>query len=196
MKESATPVMSSATCAQRAEVQTTKVDPRRALFDEEVAFVWRTLRHLKVPERELPDVSQEVFLTVFRRLDDFDPARSARRTWIYGIARNVARNHGRLARFRRESLTDAAPEPLDVAPRADEALDARRARALVAGAVATLDDAQRDVFILHELEGVPMKDVVAEADVPLATGYSRLRLARQKVERWIREMVRPGGLDD
>ena len=44
----------------------------REVFDEHAAYVWRALRHLGVPESELDDYCQEVFLVVHRRWDSFD----------------------------------------------------------------------------------------------------------------------------
>ncbi len=53
--------------------------------------IWRLLSILGVPERELLDATHDVFLTAHRRWDDFD-GNSTRKTWLVGIALNVARN--------------------------------------------------------------------------------------------------------
>ena len=58
----------------------------RIPFDAHVAFVWRVLRRHGVPERELEDGCQEVFVVVHRKVAEFE-GRSSVRTWIYGIAR-------------------------------------------------------------------------------------------------------------
>ncbi len=53
--------------------------------------IWRLLSILGVPERELLDATHDVFLAAHRRWDDFNGS-SSRKTWLVGIALNVARN--------------------------------------------------------------------------------------------------------
>src|SRR5688500_11523090 len=83
------------------------------VFEAHAGFVWRVLRYAGVAERDLPDVAQEVFLVIGRRLAEHDPARSALQTWIFGIAQNVARNHNRLARVAREVPVAELPDRED-----------------------------------------------------------------------------------
>src|SRR5688572_631436 len=52
----------------------------RQIFDEHARYVWRTLRHLGVADADLEDVCQEVFVTVHRKLPEFE-GRSKLRTW-------------------------------------------------------------------------------------------------------------------
>lgn len=159
------------------------------IFEQHVGFVWRVLRYAGVSERELPDVAQEVFIVVHRRLSEHDPNRSALRTWLFGIAQNVARNHLRLVRFEREVSIAELPEIGDSEGAPDIAIDRARARALVASVVGRLDEEQRAVFVLHDLEEVPMREITESLGLPLPTGYSRLRLARAKVNAWILEIA-------
>ena len=50
----------------------------RELFDSYAAFVWRTLKYQSVAERDLDDVSQEVFLVIFKKLPELEPRGSIR----------------------------------------------------------------------------------------------------------------------
>src|SRR5688572_27133421 len=59
-----------------------------SVYDEYFAFVWRSARRLGVPESHLDDVVQDVFVTVYRRLPDFE-GRSQLKTWIFGILRHT-----------------------------------------------------------------------------------------------------------
>ena len=68
----------------------------RQIFDEHARYIWRTLRHLGIPEADAPDLCQEVFVTVHRRLASFE-GRSSLRTWLYGICIRVASEHRRYA---------------------------------------------------------------------------------------------------
>src|SRR5262245_49705869 len=66
----------------------------RQIFDEHARYVWRTLRHLGVADADLEDVCQEVFVTVHRKLPEFE-GRSKLRTWLYGICLRVASDYRR-----------------------------------------------------------------------------------------------------
>lgn len=155
------------------------------VFAAHAGFVWRVLRYHGVPERDLPDVAQEVFLVVHRRLEEHDPGESALRTWVFGIARNVARNHVRLARVAREVPVAIVPDTSDPASTPDVSMDAARARAWLAQALERLEDEQRMVIVLHDLEEIPMREIAEAEKIPLATAYSRLRLARAKLNAWV-----------
>ncbi len=151
----------------------------RAIFHAHAPFVWRVLRRLGVAESDVEDVAQETFLVVHRRLADFE-GRSQLRTWIYGICIRVASDHRRRAHVRREQATDRPPERVGSAPQPKE-LEQRQARALLDAALARLDDDKRAVFVLFEIEEVPMKEVAEALGCPLQTAYSRLHAARREL---------------
>ena len=148
----------------------------RALFEAESSYVWRTLRRLGVPDRDLEDVAHEVFIIVHRRLEDFDASRPLR-PWLFGISTRVAAAYRRSARNRHEVI-DGAAETADPAPAADEMVEQSEARALVRRALDAIDEERRPVFIMHDLDGYPMSEIAAALEIPANTGYSRLRLAR------------------
>ncbi len=158
----------------------------RAVFDAEVAFVYRVLRYRGVRERDLEDATQEVFVIVHRRLHEHDPARSSLRTWLYGIAVNVARNDLRRARGREVLGAEATQaEPSEPTATPDDALEAARAREQLLAVLATLDEAQAEAFLLHDVSGVSVAEIAAQQGVPPATVYSRLRLARARIHAHI-----------
>src|SRR5262245_44836563 len=68
-----------------------------AIYEAHVAYVWRVVQRLGVPESSADDAVQDVFLVVHRKLDGFE-GRSSIRTWLYGIALRVARDHRRKRR--------------------------------------------------------------------------------------------------
>ena len=161
----------------------------REVFQAEAAFVLRILRRLGVPEADLEDAAQDVFLVVHRKLPEYD-ARSSLRSWLFGIASRVALARRRRAHVRHE-VPRADLDPLDPAPRASDAAERLDARALLLHALERLDDEKRAVFILYELEGFSMAEVAAAVECPLQTAYSRLRLARDSVRRSIERKDRP-----
>src|SRR6185436_2589400 len=66
------------------------------IYEEHLAFVWRSLRRLGVREAGLDDAVQEVFLVAYRRLPAFE-GRSSLKTWMFGIVLRVARTFRRTA---------------------------------------------------------------------------------------------------
>jgi RNA polymerase sigma-70 factor (ECF subfamily) len=161
-------------------------DEGEAAFEEiyarHFAFVWRCLRGLGVAEASLDDAAQDVFLVVHRRLPGFR-GDSALRTWLFGIARNVASNHQRGARRKGGRQEPAAGEPESLGPGPLESAQDREAAAFVQGFLATLDHKKRDVFILAVLEQMSIPEVAAALSIPLNTAYTRLRGARAEFER-------------
>ena len=156
------------------------VPPLAQIFREHAPFVWRGLRRLGVPECDVEDVCQEVFVVVHRKLGDFE-GRSSLRTWIYGICARTASDYRRSGRVRREVVTDAPPD----APQEGgqhEALALKQARATLDRILDELDDDKRSVFVLYEIEELTMAEVAEAIGCPLQTAYSRLHAARKVVE--------------
>jgi RNA polymerase sigma-70 factor (ECF subfamily) len=148
----------------------------KEVFSAHAPYVWRTLRRLGVHEADVKDVCQDVFLVVHRRLPDFDGTSSIK-TWLCGIAIRRASQYRRRARHRREKLTDELP---DVAGPAEQEAQVRQKELLrrLDAVLDGLDEQQREVFVLYELEGLTMNEIAKMLGCPLQTAYSRLRAAR------------------
>jgi RNA polymerase sigma-70 factor, ECF subfamily len=159
------------------------------LYDQHFEFVWRTLRRLGVPPADLPDVAQEVFLVVHRRLADFEE-RSKVTTWLFRISARAARDRRRRAHVRREVAADE--ETLESeAPGDDPSMALERADncALLERALATLGEEQREVFAAFELEGMTGDAIATALEIPLGTVYSRLRLGRDRFRQAIARLA-------
>jgi RNA polymerase sigma-70 factor, ECF subfamily len=165
--------------AQAVQVQadTIALDFRR-IYEDEVSFVWKRLRRLGVPERDLEDKVHDVFLIAYRRLASYDPERPIR-PWLAGISVRVALDHGRLAYQRRE-ISDDGVNAVDGRRTPDAELERREARDVVLTALCELATEQRAVFVLREIEGFSIPEIAEMLEAPLNTLYSRLRLAREK----------------
>jgi RNA polymerase sigma-70 factor (ECF subfamily) len=151
----------------------------REIFDRNVAFVWRTLRHFGISEADLEDVCQEVFVVVHRKIGGFE-GRSALRTWLYGICFRVAKDHRSRAYIRRE-VPVSEPPPHAVAPTQDSDCARAEARLILESILDLLDEDKRAVFVLYEIEGLSMREVAEAVGCPLQTAYSRLQAARKIV---------------
>lgn len=151
-----------------------------ALYDAWVDFVWRSLRRLGVAEASLDDAVQDVFLVVHRRLAEFE-GRSSPKTWLFGIALRVARDHRRTAR-RRGGLEALPPDLPDDGVSPCDALDRKRALGTLDAALAHLDDDRRAVLVMMEIEEMTAPEVAEVLEIKLNTVYSRLRLARRDLD--------------
>ncbi len=154
-----------------------EVPSLRAIFDEYAAFVWRSLRHLGVAERDIDDVCQEVFIVVSRKLESFE-GRSAIRTWVYGICIRTASDYRRRAHVRREQPVSEIPTGIQE-PEQESALDEAQKRQRLNDLLSLLDEDKRQVFVLYEIEELEMKEIADAMGTPLQTAYSRLRAARK-----------------
>jgi RNA polymerase sigma-70 factor (ECF subfamily) len=166
----------------------------QSLFVEHASYVASSLRRLGVRERDLEDVTHDVFLAVYRHLQEYDRARPIK-PWLFGFAVKIAAAHRRRKRYTHEVIADAI-EAVDEAPAADEEVAARQARNLVLAALQAVAEDRRPVFVLHDIDATAMPDIVAALGIPLNTGYSRLRLARAEfaaaVQRLAARRVRHG----
>jgi RNA polymerase sigma-70 factor (ECF subfamily) len=145
-------------------------------------FVWRSAKRLGGQEATLDDIVQEVFVIVHRRLADF-AGRSALRTWLFGITLRVVRDHRRSA-ARKNPESAVEPDSLfAVGCDPGEALEKAEAVRLLYSVLNELEDRRREVFVMAELEQMPMADIAAILDINVNTAYARLRAARQAFER-------------
>lgn len=156
-----------------------------AVYEQYFDFVWRSCRRLGVPERTVDDAVQDVFIVVHRRLCDFE-GRSSLKSWIFGIARRVAKDHRR--RISRKERAEALPETI-ADPRARSPLDTaerRQAVKLLHELLESLDDDKREVFVLAELEQMTVPEIASSIEVNVNTVYSRLRAARKAFDKAVR----------
>ena len=158
-----------------------------ALFTAELAWMWTTLRRLGVRPADLEDVTHDVFFSVYRKLEIYDPSRPVR-PWLFAFAYRAASDYRRLARHREEPTGDV-PEREAIAARGDDMLESKQESALVHAALARVDLDRRAVLIAHEIDGTPMKDVASALGIPLNTAYSRLRIGREELTAAVRRLA-------
>jgi RNA polymerase sigma-70 factor, ECF subfamily len=159
-------------------------------------MVFQLALHLLGDRDEALDLSQEVFLRVFRTLPSFR-GQSALRTWIYRIAINQARNRQRWWRRRRRSdqvqleqhVLDHGelPQPGDnTAP--DHVLAQKEMARRLWAALDALPFDQRTVIVLREIDGLSYDEIAESLSVAVGTVKSRLTRARQTLRGQLREV--------
>jgi RNA polymerase sigma-70 factor (ECF subfamily) len=156
------------------------------LFRAELPYVWGSLRRLGVEERDVEDLTHDVFVQVYKKLDVYDPARPLR-PWLFAFAYRAASDYRRLARHRDVITDDVDAESR--APLAEDALSAHEDATMVRAALASIDLDRRAVLVAYELDEIPMKDIAASLEIPLHTAYSRLRVAREELAAAVQRLL-------
>jgi RNA polymerase sigma-70 factor, ECF subfamily len=159
----------------------------RALYDDHVDFVWRNLRRLGVAEADVDDRTQEVFVVAHRRIADFEERGHGPRAWLYQIVLRIA-SESRRHRRRHPVDSDGGVAEAFLRDASDPATDAEARQSLsrLDLALGQLDDDKRAVLVLHDVEEMTAPEIAEATGVPLNTVYSRLRLARQRLEEILR----------
>ena len=151
----------------------------RQLFEAHYASIWRLLRRLGVRHEQLDDASQEVFWVTARRLDDIRAGSES--AFLYGVALRVASDVKRRRKTQPCALGWEQVENL-VADQAnpEDRLAERRAQEILGFVLDQLPLELRTVFVLFELEGLPLKAIAQLEELPQGTVSSRLRRAREE----------------
>jgi RNA polymerase sigma-70 factor (ECF subfamily) len=143
---------------------------------------------------EALDLSQEVFLRVFRTIGHFR-GQSSLRTWIYRIAVNQARNRHRF--WRRRHRADQVSLDAHVAAHGellsakevgpDRVLAQKELAARLQRALDHLPFDQRIAIVLREIDGLSYEEIAFSLGVAVGTVKSRLTRARQALRSELRE---------
>jgi RNA polymerase sigma-70 factor (ECF subfamily) len=150
-------------------------------------MIYQLAYHLLGTREEALDLSQEVFLRVFRTLGTFR-GQSSLKTWIYRIVINQARNRQRWWRRRRQgdqiSLDQHVTAHGDLPEKADQAapdrvLARKQAAARLWAAMDRLPFDQRTAIVLREFDGLSYEEIAFSLDIAVGTVKSRLTRARQ-----------------
>ncbi|MCY0994622.1 sigma-70 family RNA polymerase sigma factor [Nannocystis sp. ILAH1] len=162
-----------------------KIRAFRELYLAEFTFVWATARRLGVPPTLVEDAVQDVFMTAYRRLDQVRFEVSAR-AWLHGVTRRIAARHRRTAARLSRRLAALAAVPTGPA---DPPQDRLAAAEQLERLLARLTGPTRAAFEMAELHGMSGPEIAGELGIPVATVYSRVRLAREQLQR---ELGGPG----
>ncbi|MCY1057604.1 sigma-70 family RNA polymerase sigma factor [Nannocystis sp. SCPEA4] len=157
----------------------------RELYLAEFAFVWATARRYGVPPTLVEDAVQDVFMTAYRRLDQVRFEVSAR-AWLHGVTRRIAARYRRTAARLSRRLAAVAAIPSGPA---DPPQDRLAAAEQLERLLARLGGSTRAAFEMSELFGMTGPEIAGELGIPVATVYSRVRMAREQLQR---ELGGPG----
>jgi len=158
--------------------------------------IYATLLGMLGSPQDAEDVTQETFITAFRKLDQFE-RRSSFYTWLYRIAFNAAIDLQR--RKKRAKKQFVGSNNVDITQAAD--LHAESAASVVIAketatqvqlALSRLDEERRNIIVLRDLQGVDYAEIASMLDIPIGTVRSRLHRARIE----LREIMNAMGIGD
>jgi RNA polymerase sigma-70 factor, ECF subfamily len=141
---------------------------------------------------EAQDLTQEVFLRVFRSLRSFRSAEGSLGTWLTRLTRNLLIDHYR--RSRHDRVTDSIEDRLPVveetgaagSPRPDQALAGREASELLQQALQKLSPDLREAVILRDLQEMEYREIAQALGIPEGTVKSRINRGRAELGRLLR----------
>jgi RNA polymerase sigma-70 factor, ECF subfamily len=171
------------------------------IFERYRSMVYGLALHILGDREEALDVSQEVFLTIYRKMDTFR-GESSLKTWIYRIAAHRAANRFRWWNRIRRRGTVSLEEHLSKSPNSEvfcnlrsdtqspeEALLLQEKRAEIEHILLELPLQQRIAVIMRDIEELSYEEIAESLKISLGTVKSRIARGREMLKRHIKEAV-------
>jgi RNA polymerase sigma-70 factor (ECF subfamily) len=142
-------------------------------------------------DNEAQDLTQDVFLRVFKTLGSFRAGEGSLAVWLTRLTRNLLVDHYRRTKY--ERVTDAIEEKLSVleertaqSSRTDGMLAGREAGELLQQALQKLSPELREAVILRDLQEMGYREIACVLNIPEGTVKSRLNRGRAELARVLR----------
>jgi RNA polymerase sigma-70 factor (ECF subfamily) len=142
-------------------------------------------------DNEAQDLTQDVFLRVFKTLRSFRAGEGSFQVWLTRLTRNLLVDHYR--RTKRDRATDALDDKLAIleektaqSARTDGMLAGREAGELIQAALQKLSPELREAVILRDLQEMEYREIANVLNVPEGTVKSRLNRGRAELARVLR----------
>jgi RNA polymerase sigma-70 factor (ECF subfamily) len=147
------------------------------------------------------DLTQEVFIKMYRTLTTYDHTKGAFATWVTTITRNLLVDHFRKGKQQRlTDSIDATSEHEDAVPLSEQIQDqsappdarvrSREVSETVHAALAKLSPELREAVILRDLQDMDYKEIAAVLKVPEGTVKSRINRGRAELARLLQRTYR------
>jgi RNA polymerase sigma-70 factor, ECF subfamily len=148
------------------------------------------------------DLTQEVFIKMYRTLNSYDMGRGAFMTWVTTVTRNLLVDHFRRSKQDRvtDSLDTAASEHEDAMPLSEQIPDkgappdagvqSRETREMVHRALQKLSPELREAVILRDLQDMDYREIAGALKVPEGTVKSRINRGRAELARLLQRTYR------
>lgn len=170
-----------------------QIEALEQLYDRYSTLVYSVALRVLHDQGLAEDMTQEVFLRLWRRPRLYDPSRGRFVSWLMSVARNRAIDEQR-RRARRLREEDADGETIQTLQSADRLDDPAAVvalgdeRAAVRAAVEQLPPAQRRVIELAYFAGLTQAEIAEQTSTPIGTVKTRVRLAMRKLRDALDQM--------
>jgi RNA polymerase sigma-70 factor, ECF subfamily len=169
-------------------------DAFAALFRRHERTVYRFALQMTGSAHLADDVTQEVFMALARGGSRYVPAQGALGTYLYGVARNIVRQHEKRRRARQEvDLEAIGPQEAATAPDPVDQLTRQRSIAALRRAILRLPPHYREVIVLCELHALSYDETAIVIGCPVGTVRSRLNRARRLLSDRCRASLEESG---
>jgi RNA polymerase sigma-70 factor (ECF subfamily) len=140
---------------------------------------------------EAEDLTQDIFLKIFKSLDTFD-RRANFQTWLISVSRNLCIDHYRSVRKERETI-DRDVDPGDLSPVSHEvspyaALEQRDRVSLLREAMNELPESLRTAVLLRDIRELTYQEIADTLHLPEGTVKSRINRGRTELARQIKRL--------
>ncbi len=153
------------------------------LFDHFVPRIEAYIGRLGADPATAEEISQDVMLTLWRKADLFDPAKSSVTTWLYRIARNRRIDSVRRDRLDYVDPMDAKLDDLTDEAALDSAMDLQQREEVLRLAIRDLPEEQLSLVRLAFFDSLSHSAIAERTGLPLGTVKSRIRLAFSRLRR-------------
>jgi len=154
--------------------------PLEGLVRDNTARVLRLVRQTGVREANEKDVLQEVFLALHLAIGRGLSVSTPLYPWLKKTTYRIARDHMKLACNAREQLTEEGDiGPQDEGPSPEDHMEKIDVRRLMNEVLDELPSSLRLVLVMSDADDMPMSEIAEVLEIPVGTGYSRLRAARR-----------------
>lgn len=162
----------------------------RAALESLLESVWASVYRFSLNmcgADDAEDALQETLLTASEKLEDFRGA-SSFSTWLYAIARSVCTRRNRRSKFAPKHHQDTTKLELTAPTSSPETVaEAKEHWRSVRRALSRMEQANREVIMLRDVEGLSAKEVAEVVGVSVSAVKSRLHRARAELRRFLEE---------
>lgn len=142
-------------------------------------------------DAEAQDLTQDVFVRVFRTLASFRSGEGSFVVWLSRLTRNLLIDHYRRTKLERstDSIEDRLPvleQKTEIASRTDHILAGREASEVLQAALGKLSPELREAVILRDIEEIEYKEIARILNVPEGTVKSRINRGRAELGKLLR----------
>ena len=140
---------------------------------------------------EAEDLTQDIFLKIFKSLSSFD-RRANFQTWLISVSRNLCIDHYRSVRKERETIDrdvdpgDLMPVSAEVSPYAQ--LEHRDRVSMLREAMTALPDTLRTAVLLRDIQELTYQEIADRLELPEGTVKSRINRGRTELARQIQRL--------